>query len=147
MKFELICTDKFQTLVNVDTRIPFIWRRILKGKYDEKLAFECAESISKNVFNEFHKSASNNREFINLKTMFRLFFNTVLKEMNISFDSKEAVKIFMDEHTNASPFDDVENFFAIYSAIYGIYDNTFIKIVNDTKDIYGVYFKYENIRK
>ena len=34
-----------------------------------------------------------------------------------------------------------------YTTIYGIYDNTFIKIVNDTIDIYGVYFKYENISK
>lgn len=34
-----------------------------------------------------------------------------------------------------------------YAAIYGIYDNTFIKIVNGTMDIYGVYFRYENVGK
>lgn len=112
MKFELICIDMFQTLVDVNTRIPFIWKRILKDKYDERLAFECAKSVSKNVFNNFHESASNNNEFIDLKTMFRPFFNTVFKEMNISFDAEEAVNIFMDEHTNSIPYDDVENFFS-----------------------------------
>lgn len=113
MKFELLCIDMFQTLVNVNTRIPFIWERILRDKYTETLAFECAKSVSKNVFNGFHQSASSNEEFVNLKTMFRPFFKTVLEEMNISFDAQEAVKIFMDEHTNATPYDDVESFFTL----------------------------------
>lgn len=32
-----------------------------------------------------------------------------------------------------------------HTAIYGIYDNSFIKIVNESIEIYGTYFKYENI--
>lgn len=103
----------FQTLVNVNTRIPFIWKRILKDKYNENLALECAKSVSKNVFNKFHESVSENIEFINLKTMFSSFFYMVLKEMNIHFDAEEAVKIFMDEHTKAMPYDDVESFFSL----------------------------------
>ncbi|MFJ7746778.1 Type 1 glutamine amidotransferase-like domain-containing protein [Peribacillus sp. NPDC097295] len=31
--------------------------------------------------------------------------------------------------------------------IYGLYDNSFIKIVGDKMDIFGDYFKYENISK
>jgi putative hydrolase of the HAD superfamily len=103
----------FQTLVDVNERIPFIWKRILKEQYSERLALECAKSVSKNVFSKFHESVSENKEFINLKTMFTPFFYTVLKEMNIPFDAEEAVKIFMDEHTNAAPYDDVESFFAL----------------------------------
>jgi putative hydrolase of the HAD superfamily len=103
----------FQTLVNVNTRIPFIWRRILKDKYSEGLASECAKSVSKHVINKFHESALSNNEFINLKTMFKPFFHNVLEEMNISFDPEEAVKIFMDEHANASPYDDAEEFFSL----------------------------------
>jgi len=34
-----------------------------------------------------------------------------------------------------------------YTTVYGIYDNTFIKIVNDTMEIYGEYFKYNNTAK
>jgi putative hydrolase of the HAD superfamily len=113
MKFELICIDMFQTLVNVNARIPFIWRRILKDKYNDRLAFECAKSVSRNVINKFHESALNNDEFINLKTMFKPFFHNVLKEMNIPFDAEEAVKIFMDEHANAEPYGDVESFFSL----------------------------------
>ncbi|QUH20347.1 hypothetical protein [Alkaliphilus sp. B6464] len=59
----------------------------------------------------FIKMASSNIEFINLKTMFRPFFKNILEEMNILFDAEEAVKIFMDEHSNATPYDDVESFF------------------------------------
>lgn len=113
MKFELICIDMFQTLVNVNTRIPFIWKRILKEQYNEELALECAKSVSKNVFNKFHDSICENIEFVNLKTMFTPFFYKVFKEMNIPFEAEEAVKIFMDEHTNAAPYDDVESFFSL----------------------------------
>lgn len=111
MKFDLLCVDMFQTLVNVNKRIPFIWKRILKDEYSEARAYECAKSVRKNVFSGFHQSASNCTEFINLKTMFKPFFQTVLKEMNVSFDADEAVNIFMDEHTKAEPYDDVKNFF------------------------------------
>jgi len=113
MKFELLCIDMFQTLIDINTRIPFIWRRILGDKYNENLAFECAKSVSRNVVNRFHESASSNREFVNLKTMFKPFFETVFREMNIQFDAEEAVKIFMDEHTKAPPYNDVESFFSL----------------------------------
>lgn len=113
MRFELLCIDMFQTLVNVNTRIPSIWKRILRENYNETLAFECAKSVKKNVFWGFQQSASNSAEFINLKTMFKPFFKTVFKEMNISFDVGEAVKIFMDEHAKATPYDDVEEFFSL----------------------------------
>lgn len=113
MDFELICIDMFQTLVDVNTRVPYIWKRILKEQYSDKLAQECAESVSKNVFNKFHDSVLNKKEFENLKTMFTPFFHTVLQEMNINFDPGEAVRIFMEEHTNAAPYDDAESFFSL----------------------------------
>ena len=112
MKFDLICIDMFQTLVNVNTRTQFIWKRILKEQYNERLAKECAKSVSKNVFNKFHESSCENKEFINLKTMFTPFFYKVFEEMNISFDAEEAVKIFMNEHTHATPYEDVDSFFS-----------------------------------
>lgn len=113
MNFELICIDMFQTLVDVNTRVPYIWKRILKDQYSDKLAQECAKSVRKNVFNRFHDSVSDKKEFENLKTMFTPFFSAVLQEMNISFDPREAVRIFMDEHTNAAPYEDVESFFSL----------------------------------
>jgi len=45
VNYELVCVDVFQTLVDINTRIPFIWRRILKDKYNDTLAFECAKSV------------------------------------------------------------------------------------------------------
>ncbi|GKU27506.1 HAD family hydrolase [Clostridium folliculivorans] len=113
MKFDLISIDMFQTLVNIQARKFFIWRRILKEQFNEELALECAKSVSKNVITGFHKSASINGEFVNLKNMFKPFFRSVFEEMNICFDEEEAVKIFMDEHTNSEPYDDVERFFSL----------------------------------
>jgi HAD superfamily hydrolase (TIGR01549 family) len=112
MKFELICVDMFQTLVNVNSRVLYIWKRILGEEYSEERAHECAKAVSKHVINGFHEGVSNRTEFVNLKTMFKPFFQTVLEEMKVSFHDEEAVRIFMDEHTKAAPYDDVKGFFS-----------------------------------
>lgn len=114
MKFELICIDMFQTLVNVNSRVSYIWKRILGEEYTESRGLECARAVSKYVINGFHEGVSNHTEFVNLKTMFKPFFQTVLEEMNVSFDAEIAVGIFMDEHTNAVPYDDVNDFFNLF---------------------------------
>lgn len=113
MKFDLICIDMFQTLVNVNSRIDFIWKRILGEKYNEQLALACANSVSNHVINKFHESACSKSEFINLKTMFKPFFKIVLDEMKISFSEEKAVNIFLEEHGYSKPYEDVDNFFSI----------------------------------
>lgn len=69
-RFELVCIDMFQTLVDVDTRIPFIWKRILEDNYNELLKNRCAELVSTKVINRFHEQVSIDKEFLNLKTLF-----------------------------------------------------------------------------
>jgi len=44
-----VCIDMFQTLVDIDIRIPFIWKRILKDKYNEQIAEQCAKLVNSKV--------------------------------------------------------------------------------------------------
>jgi hypothetical protein len=53
--FELVCIDMFQTLVDVDTRIPFIWKRILEDNYNKLLENRCAELVSTKVMEKSYK--------------------------------------------------------------------------------------------
>jgi len=63
------------------------------------------------------------------------------------YDGIGLVDINIEPHLDSASEDHMKDIYEAsqYSAIYGIYDNTFIKITNDTMDIYGTYFKYENI--
>lgn len=120
MKFDLICVDMFQTLVDVNARVPFIWKKILADKYSEPLAVNCARSVSRNVFSEFQLMAASNKDFINLRTMFKPFFHRVIEEMNVSCDIEMAINIFLEEHTRAVPYDDVEDFFRVLNNVVPI---------------------------
>jgi HAD superfamily hydrolase (TIGR01549 family) len=117
-RFELVCIDMFQTLVDVDTRIPFIWKRILGDDYNELLKDRCADLVSSRVIDKFHEYVTQSQEFSNLKSMFNPCFSSISNEIGISFSPEEAVSIFLDEHGKASTYEDVNIFFeAIGSSV------------------------------
>jgi peptidase E len=71
-----------------------------------------------------------------------------IPELSI-YDGIGLVDINVEPHLDSASEEHMKEIYEAskYTTIYGIYDNSFIKIVNDTMDIYGVCFKYENISK
>lgn len=65
------------------------------------------------------------------------------------YDGIGLVDINIEPHLDSASEEHMKEVYEAshYTTIYGIYDNTFIKIVNDTMKIHGVYFKYENVGK
>ncbi len=65
------------------------------------------------------------------------------------YDGIGLVDINIEPHLDSASEEHMKDVYEAsqFTTIYGIYDNTFIKIVNDTMEIYGVYFKYDNIGK
>lgn len=112
-RFELICIDMFQTLVDVNTRIPFIWRRILKDKYNEQLKERCVKLVSTKVINKFYENVNKGQKFMNLKSLFTPCFLEISKELGIDFSADEAVEIFLDEHGKAASYEDATKFFQL----------------------------------
>ena len=113
MKYDLICIDMFQTLVNVNTRIPFIWQSILKDKYTIDAADRCVKLVSYKVHNGFHEGVSKTIEFNNLKTIFTPWFEEISIETGLGFNSQDAVEVFLFEHGNSSLYDDTLRFFEL----------------------------------
>jgi peptidase E len=74
--------------------------------------------------------------------------NDNIPELSI-YDGIGLVDINIEPHLDSASEKHMKEVYEAsqYATIYGIYDNTFIKIVNDKIDIYGVYFKYENTDK
>lgn len=66
-----------------------------------------------------------------------------------TYDGIGLVDINVEPHLDSATEEHMKEVYEAsqHAAIYGIYDNTFIKIINNTMDIYGVYFIYENIGK
>jgi HAD superfamily hydrolase (TIGR01509 family) len=113
VKYDLICIDMFQTLVDVNTRVPFIWQRILKDRYSVELTERCVKLVSRKVHSGFHEGVSKTKEFNNLQTMFTPWFEEISKETELGFNSKEAAEIFLNEHGNSSLYDDTLPFFEL----------------------------------
>jgi len=67
-----------------------------------------------------------------------------IPELSI-YDGIGLVDINIEPHLDSASEEHMKDVYEAsrYTVIYGIYDNTFIKIVNDRMEIYGVYFKYE----
>jgi HAD superfamily hydrolase (TIGR01509 family) len=113
VKYDLICIDMFQTLVDVNTRVPFIWQRILKDRYSVELTERCVKLVSRKVHSGFHEGVNKTKEFNNLKTMFAPWFEEISIETELGFNSVSATEIFLNEHGNASLYDDTLQFFEL----------------------------------
>jgi putative hydrolase of the HAD superfamily len=113
MKFDLITIDMFQTLVDVNTRIPYIWKGILQDKYVDGIEKMCAKQVSAKVVNMFHESGCKSSEFSNLRSMFAPCFEEIAAETELGFDSERAVDIFLSEHGNSSLYEDSLKFFEL----------------------------------
>lgn len=74
--------------------------------------------------------------------------NDNIPELSI-YDGIGLVDINIEPHLDSASEEHIEEIYEAshYATIYGLYDNSFIKIVNDDMEIFGVYFKYENGNK
>jgi dipeptidase E len=63
------------------------------------------------------------------------------------YDGIGLVDINVEPHIDSASEEHLKEVYEAskHADIYGIYDNTFIKIVNGTMNIYGVYLKYEKV--
>ncbi|MTI67998.1 MAG: HAD family hydrolase [Firmicutes bacterium] len=110
-KFSVISIDMFQTLVNVHSRRNYIWKRILRRKYTEKLAEKYSRLMGEFIYNRFHEDVISTDKFVNLKSIFKDYFNEVFLKTGLKFSSEEAAKIWANEHTLAVPYPDTIEFF------------------------------------
>lgn len=65
------------------------------------------------------------------------------------YDGIGLVNINIEPHLDSASEEHMKDIYEAsqFTTIYGLYDNSFIKIVDGKMDIYGIYFKYKNIDK
>lgn len=109
--YKVISIDMFQTLVDINTRIDFIWRKILGDAYKKEIAEEYAGYLNEIVYRRFHEDVNQLSNFQTLKLIFERYFTEVFQEKKIDFNPLEASRIFASEHNFALPYNDTESFF------------------------------------
>lgn len=119
-KYEVVCIDMFQTLVNVYTRRGFIWKRILGEGYSKELEENYAKLVEKKVIEKFHENVENANVFSNLKTLFNKYFTEVFEEIKLQIDPNMATSIFIEEHGFAEPYEDSNTFLEIVNKDYPV---------------------------
>lgn len=67
----------------------------------------------------------------------------------VIYDGIGLVNINKALHFNSASEEHIKDIYEAsqFTTNFGLYDNAFIKIVDNKMDIYGVYFKHENISK
>lgn len=113
MEFDLICIDMFQTLVDVNERIPYIWQQILREKYTEEIGRLCAKHVSLKAINRFHETDCKAADFQNLRALFAPCFEEIAAESELGFNPEYAVDIFLSEHSKSVLYEDSLRFFEL----------------------------------
>ena len=106
MKYDLICIDMFQTLVDIHSRAHIIWKTILNDAYSEENEAYCRTIFTQKAINGFFSNDSKMNEFITLKSIFSKYFSEISQETKFKFDPVVATNIFLKEHDLAAEFED-----------------------------------------
>ncbi len=111
MKYDLVCIDMFQTLVDVNSRTRSIWKRILKDCYTEELECQCINQFSKKALGGFIHYESKMETFQTLESIFSKYFKELSSDIGVNFDYIEATEIFLNEHNYATEYEDTQSVF------------------------------------
>lgn len=115
---KIVCVDMFQTLVDVNSRIPVIWRKILKKDYTEEKAYKYGIELEKEFMKQFYeRCCEEGNSFHTIKFMFVNSFKEIFKRYKLEFQPREAAEIIIKEHGFSKPYDDTEQFFEIVNQL------------------------------
>lgn len=105
-KYKVVSLDLFQTLVDVESRSQYIWKRILESNYTDELWKYYSELAHQEIISKFHNNLCLNDSFLTMSEIFFQCFSDLFNRENIGFCAKSAAKILMDEHNNATTYEE-----------------------------------------
>lgn len=107
MKIKVISFDIFQTLVDVNQRIPQIWKGILGEAYTKEKGQRGANAILGNYPNSLHKALHADR-FYNMQEVYLDCARNALNEIKLSVSPEVIVDNLMIQHAKAPLYSDVK---------------------------------------
>lgn len=102
-KYEIISFDMFQTLVDVNKRIPDIWKGILKEKYTKEKGIAGANAVLENLSTAYKHSL---RPFHDMKEMFTDCARNAIPQIGYPVAPEDIAYHLMYQHGYAPFFED-----------------------------------------
>ncbi len=107
MKIKVISFDIFQTLVDVNQRIPHIWKGILGEAYTMEEGLRGSNAILMNYPASHHKALQANR-FYSMREVYLDCAKTTLEEIKLSVSPEIIVDNLLIQHSKAPLYEDVK---------------------------------------
>lgn len=99
--------DIFQTLVDVNKRIPHIWKGILKENYTEELAYKEASTLMSNYAIVLHQILYHDSPFLTMKEAYLKSAILSQQQMDSLVEPELVVEQLLANHAKAPYYDDV----------------------------------------
>lgn len=99
-QYEVISFDIFQTLVDVNARIPFIWKELLKEDYSKEKGESAASSVLRGIQNLYGMACDS---FISMEEFYIRCGEQVLRDTGCKLDSRRIADCIMRQH-GLAPF-------------------------------------------
>lgn len=119
MSYEVISFDIFQTLVDVNRRIPEIWRGILKDRYTDEKAREGAEAVL-GALPAVYENAVQSERFLTMAEVYRICAEEAAGRLNFYVSPDEVAYHLMLEHAWAPFYPEVPGCMAKLCSQYRI---------------------------
>jgi HAD superfamily hydrolase (TIGR01509 family) len=103
--YQVVSLDLFQTLVDVNKRIPQIWRGILGSKYSEELAAVGAEAVLSCFPSAYGQAVTSG--FLGMEEVYSLCAGDAVKKTGIQADAGDIAYHLMLQHGYAPFYEDV----------------------------------------
>ncbi|AWW27074.1 HAD family hydrolase [Acetobacterium carbinolicum] len=106
MNYRIISFDIFQTLVDVNERIPEIWRGILKDSYTDEKARQGAKAILSTLPNVYEKAVQS-EQFKTMTEVYQECAQKAMEKLNFKTTAQDVAYNLMCQHAKAPFFHDV----------------------------------------
>jgi 2-haloalkanoic acid dehalogenase type II len=106
MNYSIISFDIFQTLVDVNERIPEIWRGILKDSYTDEKAMQGAKAILSTLPNVYEKAVQA-EQFKTMAEVYQECARKAMEKLNFKTSPQDVAYNLMYQHSKAPFYHDV----------------------------------------
>jgi FMN hydrolase / 5-amino-6-(5-phospho-D-ribitylamino)uracil phosphatase len=136
---KLISIDLFQTLVSLDEGRDQIWQLFLQDHYTSELARHCWDRTSEILFQKLYETAIDRQSFKNSRTIIEESYAAIFREINCSFDPRQAGHILIEMHRRNIPFNDAVPFLHAVGKNYKICLSTDcdLEMITDIRKLYA----------
>lgn len=106
MKIKMISFDIFQTLVDVNVRIPQIWQGILGKSYTREDGIRGAQIILEHYPNSLYKALASDR-FYTMREVYLDCAESALRQLRLPVEPETVVEHLLRQHSMAPIYEDV----------------------------------------